>query len=353
MDANALEVYLIGPAQSGKTTAFEALVGDREVGHRRVVKVPDPRVDRLFEIFQPAKKVFAEIIFCDIFAQKATELAGRHADRFTAALGTADMLAMVVSCFSDPELAALQPDPVAALDEVLLELVVADHSVVAKRLHKIDVDLKRGKKELLPEQAVLQKGLVLLEQEQPLSRLTLDVEEERLLRGFQFLTRKPALVLANIDEAGLGQPAPAALVAHAASRGFETLAFCAQVEAEIAGLEPAEQAAFLADYGIAEPVRERAIRTCYQSLDLIAFLTGGGPTEVRAWPIPRGCSAQEAAGTIHSDLARGFIRAETVAFADLDRLGNLAACREAGLLRLEGKEYPVADGDVITFRFNV
>ncbi len=353
MDANALEVYLIGSAQSGKTTAFQALVGDREPGHRRVTKVPEPRLDRLEAIFKPQRKVPAEIIFCDIFAQKANDLAGRHAERFTAALGEADMLAIVVACFDDPSLADLLPEPVAALDEVLLELVVADHSVVEKRLHRIDQDLKKGKKDLLVEQAVLQRGLALLEAEQPLSRLTLSEDESRLLRGFQFLTLKPAIVLANLDEAQLGQAPPQALVDHAASRGLETVAFCAQIEAEIAGLEPAEQQEFLSDFSISEPARDRVIRACYQRLDLISFLTGGGPTEVRAWTIPRGATAHQAAGVIHSDLERGFIRAETVAFADLDRLGTIAACRDAGVLRLEGKEYVVQDGDVITFRFNV
>ncbi|NUP98837.1 MAG: redox-regulated ATPase YchF [Armatimonadetes bacterium] len=353
MEAKALEVYLIGRPQSGRTTAFQALVGDREPGHKRITKVPDRRLDRLFEIFSPARQVHAEIAFCDIFALRAAELTGRQADRFTAALGEADMLAVVVRCFGEIDADGSPLDPVAALDEVLLELVVADYSVVEKRLQRIEVDLKKGKKELLPEQAVLQRGLALLEQEQPLSRLELDEAEERLLRGFQFLTLKPVMVLANVDETQAGGEPPAALVAHAASRGIDTVAFCAQIEAEIAGLEPDEQEAFLADYGIAEPVRDRVIRSCYHRLDLISFLTGGGPTEVRAWTIRRGTTAQQAAGTIHSDLERGFIRAETVAFAELDRLGSISACRDAGVLRLEGKEYIVLDGDVITFRFNV
>lgn len=353
MDANALAVYLIGSPQSGKSTAFDALVGEPGPGHLRVTKVPDRRLDRLDEIFQPKKKTPAEIAFCDIFAHKASELSGRQTEKFTAALGDADMFAIVIQCFGEFDAAGNPLDPRNSLDDVLLELVVADHSVVERRLERIANDLKKGKKELLPEQAVLQQALALLEDEQPLSRLELDEAEAKLLRGFGFLTRKPCLVLANVDESDLAAGAPPALVEQAASRGFETVAFCAQIEAEIAGLDAAEQAAFLEDYGISEPVRERVIRTCYHSLDLISFLTGGGPDEVRAWTIARGTRAQQAAGAIHSDIERGFIRAETVAFDDLDRLGTIAACRDAGVLRLEGKDYLVQDGDVITFRFNV
>ena len=353
MDTNALEVYLIGAPGCGKTTAFCALTGGDESSHLRIAKVPDARLDRLEAMFQPRKKTPAEIAFCDIFAHKTAELSGRHTERFTAALGTADMFAIVIACFGEYDAEGRPLDPAATLDEVLLELVVADHSVVERRLQRIEADLKKGKKDLLAEQAVLQRCLECLEQEQPLKNLAFDEAESRLLRGFSFLTFKPAIVLANVSEAAIADEPPAALVAKAAERGFETVTFCAQVESEIASLDPGEQASFLADYGIAEPVGPRLIRACYHSLDLISFLTAGGPDEVRAWTIHRGTRAQAAAGAIHSDIERGFIRAETVAYTDLDRLGSFAACREAGLLRLEGKEYIVQDGDVITFRFNV
>jgi len=353
MDTNALEVYLIGAPQSGKTTAFEALAGGPGETHRRVTHVPDRRLDHLFAMFEPQRQVHAEILFCDIFAQRAADLAGRKAEQFTAALGTADMLAIVVQCHGEYDADGSPLDPVNTLDNVLLELVLADLSVTQRRLERIGNDLKKGKKELLPEQTVLQRGLSLLENEQPLTKLEMTADEAKLVRGIQFLTLKPVIVLANVGEDQLGEEPPAALVAHAASRGFETVAFCAQIEAEIAGLDDAEQRAFLEDFGIDEPARDRVIRTCYHSLDLISFLTAGGKDEVRAWTIRRGSVAQEAAGAIHSDIARGFIRAETVAFDDLARLGSFAACRDAGVLRLEGKEYIVQDGDVINFRFNV
>ena len=353
MDTNALEVYLIGLPQSGKTTAFGALAGSRGEAHRKVTHVPDRRLDALFQMFEPQRQVHAEILFCDIFAQRAAELAGRKAEQFTAALGTADMLAIVVRCHGEFDADGSPLDPVNTLDDVLLELVVADLSVVQRRLERIENDLKKGKKELVPEQMVLQTALALLENEQPLSRLQLSEADDKLIRGIQLLTRKPVIVLANMGEDQVGDEPPVDLVNHAASRGFETVAFCAQVEAEIAGLEVEEQRAFLEDFGIAQPAREKVIRTCYHSLDLISFLTAGGKDEVRAWTIKRGSTAQEAAGVIHSDIARGFIRAETVAFEELARLGSFAACRDAGVLRLEGKEYVVQDGDVITFRFNV
>lgn len=353
LDANALAVYLIGRPQCGKTTVFHALAGDAEGGHQRVVKVPDPRLDRLFAIFRPRRQVHAEIIYSDIFAQRAGELTGRRAERFTAALGEADMLGLVVRCFGALDADGEPLDPVRALDEVLLELVVADHSVLAKRLERVETDLKKGRKELAPEAEVLRRCLPTLEAEQPLTRLELDAEAQRLLRGFQLLTLKPAIVLANLEETALERGAPPELVAFAAERGFQTIGLAGQLEAEIVSLEPNERSAFLADYGIAEASRDRVIRACYDSLDLISFLTGGGPDEVRAWTIRRGTTAVQAAGTIHSDLERGFIRAETVAFGELDRLGSLTACRDAGVLRLEGRDYVVRDGDVITFRFNV
>jgi len=352
VNANSLQVYLIGRPQSGKSTSFAALVG-AGAGHRRVALVPDARLDHLFAVFAPRKRTSAEIIFCDIFALKAAELTGRAAERFTAALGDADMLALVIQCFGEVDSDGRPVDPVRALDEVMLELVVADHSAVERRLERVGKDARRGLKEAAVELAVLERCRAQLEAEQPLSALGLTPDEAKLLRSFSLLTLKPLLVLANVAESDLGGPPPAALADYAAGKGLRTVAFCAQVEAEIAGLDPADQASFLADYGIAEPAAPRVIRACYDTLDLISFLTAGGPDEVRAWTIPRGTRAQQAAGTIHSDLERGFIRAETTAYADFARYGSFAACREHGALRLEGKEYVVQDGDIITFRFNV
>ncbi|HAZ64521.1 MAG TPA: redox-regulated ATPase YchF [Armatimonadetes bacterium] len=353
LNANALQVYLIGRPLSGKTTTFHALTGGDGEGHRRVTDVPDPRLDYLFDVFQPRRRTPAEIIFCDIFALKAAELTGRQADRFTAALGDADMLAVVINCFDEVAPDGRPADPVHDLDAVVLELVVADLSAVERRLERVAKDVKRGLKEAIREQELLQRCLPTLEAEQPLSVLGLTAEEQRLLRSLALISLKPALVLANVGEAPAGEAPPAALATYAQSKGLRLVSFCAQLEAEIAGLEPTEQAAFLADYGIAEPATPRVIRACYETLDLISFLTAGGPDEVRAWAVPRDCRAQTAAGSIHSDLERGFIRAETVNYEEFSQHGSFEACRRAGVLRLEGKDYAVQDGDIITFRFNV
>jgi len=353
LNTNALQVYLIGRPQAGKTTAFDALTdGGATASHRRVSDVPDTRLDYLNDVFKPRKRTPAEIIFCDIFAQKAGELQGRHGAQFTTALGDADMLAIVIRCHGELDVDGRPVDPVRALDEVMLELVVADHSMVERRMERVEKDLKRGQKEAAVEMAVLQRCLAQLEAEQPLSGLGLEEADLKLLRSFALLTLKPLLVLANVAEDALTTP-PAALVRYGSGKGLRVVPFCAEIEAEIAALAPDEQSAFLADYGIAEPATPRVIRACYETLDLISFLTAGGPDEVRAWTIPRGTRAQAAAGAIHSDIERGFIRAETVAFTDFQAHGSFAACRDAGCLRLEGKEYLVKDGDIINFRFNV
>jgi hypothetical protein len=352
LNTNALQVYLIGRPQCGKSTAFAALTGGDASVPRRVADVPDSRLDYLFDVFKPKKRTPAEIIFCDIFAQRAAEPGGRGGDRFTTALAEADMLAIVIRCFGEMDVDGRRVDPVRALDEVILELVVADHGMAEKRLERVEKDVKRGQKEAVAEQALLRRLLAQLEAEQPLSGLGLDDEELKSLRSFAFLTLKPLLVLANVGENDLAEP-PAQLAAYAQSKGLAVVSFCAQVEAEIAGLEPDEQTAFLADYGITEPVAPRVIRACYHTLDLISFLTAGGADEVRAWTILRGTRAQAAAGAIHSDIERGFIRAQTVSFTDFAAHGSFASCREAGVLRLEGKDYLVQDGDIIEFRFNV
>lgn len=352
MNANSLQVYLIGRPQSGKSTTFAALTGETGGVHRRVTAVPDERLDYLYDVFQPKKRTPAEIVFCDIFALKASELTGRSADKFTAALAEADMLALVIRCFGDVDSDGAPVDPVRALDEVMLELVVADHTAVEKRLERVVKDVKRGSKDAVIEQALLERLRTHLENEQPMSSAGLTDDEEKLLRSFSFLTLKPALVLANVGEDALAEP-PARLVEYASNKGLETVAFCAELEAEIAEMEPDDQRTFLGDYGIDEPAAPRVIRACYRTLDLICFLTAGGDDEVRAWTIVRGTRAQQAAGAIHSDIERGFIRAQTVSFADFKTHGTFAACRDRGALRLEGKEYVVADGDIIEFRFNV
>jgi hypothetical protein len=272
-----------------------------------------------------------------------------------AELKAVDALVHVVRAFDDPEI--LHPegsvDPARDVEMFDLELILADHSLVERRLDRLAKAVKRG---LTPEEKreeELLRGTILptLEAEKPLRALELAADDERRLRGFQLLSAKPLLLVVNLDEARLPQ-AEAVITGLPAARGTTAVAISAPIEAEIAQLPATEQADFLAELGLAEPSVARVIRASFSLLGLIAFFTVG-EDEVRAWTIRTDTPARAAAGTIHSDLERGFIRAEVVPWGDLLREKTLAACRDKGLLRLEGKEYIVQDGDVVHVRFNV
>jgi len=222
---------------------------------------------------------------------------------------------------------------------------------VERRLERIAQDRHRGQKVSEAELKLLEHLRAELGADRPLRDLTLREDEEKLLRTYQFLSQKPLLIVANIGEDAIGAGAPEPLRAAAAARGLEVLPFCATLEAEIAQLDPEAQREFLRDYGLTEPARVRLIQAAYRCLRLISFFTVGDD-EVRAWPIRDGTNAHAAAGKIHSDIERGFIRAETVAYDALLAAGALSRCREQGTLRLEGKDYRVRDGDVIHFRFS-
>lgn len=354
----ALSLYLIGAPGAGKSTVFEALTNTPQgpnfstKGQHRLgsVKVLDPRLEQLRDLYQPKKFSPAEATFVDVgLPPGASE--NRSLSELTAFLGEADAFLIVVQVFGEFDFRGQALDPVAQLEAVLLEMVVADLDKVERRLERIAHERQRGDKSLVQEAAALERCKAHLEGEAPLRTLPLGEEDAKRIRGFQFLSQKPALVVANAAE---GQSAPArleALVVACKVKGLDHVALCAPVEAEIAQLAPEEQVAFLSDYGIAEAARPRLIGSAYQLLNLVSFFTVG-EDEVRAWPIQRGTPAQAAAGKIHSDIERGFIRAETIACADLLALGAWSRCRDQGRLRLEGKTYEVADGDVINFRFN-
>ena len=268
----------------------------------------------------------------------------------TGLLGTADALVLVVQAFGEFDHAGKPLDPVAQMESVLLELAVCDLEKVERRLERIEHDRQRSGKAPEVERRALQRCKEQLEKEQPLRTLEFHGEEEKILRTFQFLSLKPLLVVADIAEARLDGSGLESLEAAASERGLTLLRFCAPLEAEIASLDPAEQAAFLKDYGLAEPARLRLIHAAYRALKLASFFTVG-EDEVRAWTISDGTAAQAAAGKIHTDMERGFIRAETVSAEALLKAGAWSKCREDGTLRLEGKEYVVRDCDVINFRF--
>jgi GTP-binding protein YchF len=361
-----LRTALIGFPSSGKTTLFQLMTSHHEApkaGHGKleavigVARVPDVRVDRLAELYKPKKKTPATVEFADLAGPGRT---GAQALLDVAPYRAADALVHVVRSFRDPSVThhadAISPagDAQAMEDELML----ADLAVTEKRLERIERDMKKGRTpELERERALIIRCKEALETSLPLRGVEMTDDERKLLRGFQFLSAKPLLLVVNVDEADvalLGDGAKAAeaagLAPFLARAGTGVVAVCAKIELEIGQLDPADAAAFLADLGLSEPGVNRVIRTTYDLLGYISFLTAG-EDECRAWSIPRGTHAQLAASEIHSDIARGFIRAEVVRFEHLVARGSLGACREHGEVRLEGKEYVVQDGDVINFRF--
>jgi hypothetical protein len=344
-----MKIGLVGYPGAGKSTVFGALTGlPVETGARGgdkarlgTVKVPDARVDALADLFQPKKKTYAEIAF--------TDLAGGHGEGLDRGvlnqMRPLDALCQVVRAFPD---AAGEPgDPLGEIVGLATETILADLEVVETRIRKLAKD-PAGAKEL----PLLERIQGALESEQAIRELALSPEERKAIAGYTFLSQKPLLLVLNVAEDDVAKPAPEAVAAAARARGLGLVVLSAAVEMDIAQMAEAEQADFLASLGLAEPARNRFIRAAYELLDLVSMLTAG-PDECRAWPIPRDTAAPRAAGKIHSDIERGFIRAEVVGWQDLVELGSEAKCREVGKLRVEGKAYVVQDGDVVNFRFNV
>jgi GTP-binding protein YchF len=355
-----LRAGLIGLPSSGKTTLFHLLTSTRDTGrptgrteaHVGIAKVPDERLDRLTALFQPKKRVPATVELADVGAGRAD--AKTLID--VVAFRQADALLHVVRAFEADDV----PHPRGSVDPardaraVEDELILADLGVVERRLDRVTKDLgKKPSDALRAERAVLDQCRSALEEAKPLRTLGLDEADARLLRGFQLLSAKPLLLVVNFGDADASQvdaagalPGVADLVADA---GAGAVGVCARIELEIAELDEADARAFMADLGLARSGLDRVIRATYDLLGYLSFFTVGDD-ECRAWSIARGTPALEAAGAIHPDIQRGFIRAEVVPWDVLLDRGSLAACRERGELRLEGKTYRVADGDVINFR---
>lgn len=328
-----------GPVASSK--------GAHHVGS---VKVPDTRLERLRDLFKPKRFIPAEVAFTDVALPSGGQ-SGKGYGELTSFLSEADAFALVVQVFDEFDREGKPLDPAGQLESVLLDLNLSDLERIETRLERIAHEQKRGIRENEPERVLLERCKEALEAEKPLRSLDFVPDELKRLSSFRFLTQKRLFVVANVAEDRLKDDELGGLKAAAERNGLELMTFCAPLEKEIAALPPEEQAAFLADYGLGEPARIRVIQEAYRVLDLISFFTVG-PDEVRAWTIRGGTLAQQAAGKIHSDIERGFIRAETVHCDDLIALGSHTACKEKALLRLEGKTYPVKDGDVIEFRFN-
>jgi hypothetical protein len=352
-----MKLGIIGLPQAGKTTIYNALtrgdapttVSGKMAVHTAVVDVPDPRVDALSALFKPKKTVYAKVTYADIAG-----LDGSGGDISGALLNELSLMEgflLVVRAFENGNVAhpAGSVDAGRDIETMTGELLLSDLVRVETKLERLTEEKNKGgraKTEIEREIALIQKLHDHLSGEQPLRSLALSEEERKALSGYQFLTQKPLLIVLNLGE---GQ---AKLDVSAVAGGSAVVAVQGQIEMEIAQLSGEEAEAFLEEYGIEEPSLNRMIRESYDLLGLQSFFTVG-EDEVRAWTVRRGVSAPVAAGTIHSDLQKGFIRAEVVAYDDLIELGSMAKAREAAKLSMEGKEYIVRDGDILHVRFNV
>lgn len=350
-----MKLGIIGKPQSGKTTIFNAAaemqeaVGDySQATHRAVIKVPDSRLAALAAIVSPKKITPAEIEFYD-----APGLSGKGKEgggfEFSAELRQSDAFLAVIDAFSS------SANPVSEVKSLIEELILLDQAMIETNIEKKARKAKlTGDRNEARELELLQKMMQHLEQERPLIEMDVSEDDLKLVRGFQFLSLKPLLLVINISEEQLAQASDIAReFASFVQLGRRDVAVvCGKIEMELVGLAPDEKNSFMADLGIAEPAVSQVISKSYTLLGLISFLTAGEP-EVRAWTIRRGFTAPKAAGVIHSDIERGFIRAEVIRYTDYVEHQTMAALKSHGKIRLEGKEYLVDDGDVILFRFNV
>ncbi len=355
------KIGIIGLAQAGKTTLFRILTRAQGAGPAAgktelrvgVVRVPDSRLDRLSEIYRPKKTIHATIECVDT-PGSVIDLARSGAAAAT--LREFDALAHVVRAFGDESTSPLSGEANLQKDieNVELELMLSDLAIIEKRLERLEKDVKKQRNPNLERELhTLNAVKSALENQTPLRELALTPEERQLIRGFAFLSAKPVLYVFNLSEEDAARvDAAEALAAEAGLRPraqTEATAICGKVEAEVAELDPVEAEEFLASYGLRESAVSRLIRACYHLLGLLSFFTVG-EDECRAWTIRRGTTALEAAGEIHSDIQRGFIRAEVIAYDDLVAAGGFAEARSRGRLRLEGKEYVIRDGEVVHFR---
>ncbi|QOJ13206.1 MAG: redox-regulated ATPase YchF [Planctomycetia bacterium] len=350
-----MRVGIVGFPLSGKSTVFSAITGlgrdHQRPGDEQLaaVRIPEPRLDWLEQAYSPKKRTEATMDFVDLPGAREGESEHAGMEKHLPTLRQADLLLVVLRAFENESVPAHGGSVNPERDLRLLrdETLLADLAICSNRIEKLEAALKKPsekREEQRRELELLHTCKDALESEKPLSTVVQAGEQEKMVRSFGFLTQKSQVVLFNVGESRIGAEPP-----FRPDHAVATFAICASIEAEIMQVDAADRPEFMAGYGIQALARDRIIRACFDGLNMINFLTAG-PEEVRAWPIPRGFTAVEAAGKIHTDLAKGFIKAETVSFADLHEAGSMREAKARNKVRLEPKGYVIADGDVILFK---